>query len=162
MKVFVVFGNMDRDFKSLTDSLNSISHLSEVYVQSGYSNVPKFNNNWQIFDFIDRELFLDLIRSSDIIISHAGVGIISESLRFNKKPIIIARRKKYNEHTNDHQYEFLNQYAKDNIFNVFKSGEELLSLIESQVYLNKPSRRFITNLTPMKEDLYNYLNQSLN
>lgn len=162
MKIFVVYGNMNLDFKTLTNSLKSISHLPEVFIQSGYSEVPKLNKNWQIFDFIPRKQFLDLISLSDIIISHAGVGIISEALKFNKKPIIIARRKKYNEHTNDHQFEFLNQYVNDNIFNVFESGEELLNLIELKVFLKNPSRRFITNLDPMKKDLFLYLNKYLN
>lgn len=161
MKVFVVYGNMNLDFKSLTDSLKAISYLPKVYIQSGYSNVPRLNNNWQIYDFIPRNTFLDLIQTSDIIISHAGVGIISESLRFNKKPLIIARRKKYNEHTNDHQYEFLNQYITDNIFNSFESAEELLTLIESNVFLDQPSRRFITDLGPMKRDLSSYLTKLL-
>ena len=47
--------------------------------------------------------FKEMMCRSKIIIIHGGAGSIINSLNYNKKPIVMARLKKYDEHINDHQ-----------------------------------------------------------
>jgi UDP-N-acetylglucosamine transferase subunit ALG13 len=47
--------------------------------------------------------FEKLIRESDLIIAHAGVGTIFHALRSGKVPIVVPRRRHYGEIIDDHQ-----------------------------------------------------------
>jgi UDP-N-acetylglucosamine transferase subunit ALG13 len=50
------------------------------------------------FDDVDRH-----VRSSDVVISHVGMGSILTALRFRKPIIVFPRRAALGEHRNDHQ-----------------------------------------------------------
>lgn len=40
---------------------------------------------------------------SDAVITHAGIGSIVSALRAGKRPVVLPRRKRFNEHVDDHQ-----------------------------------------------------------
>lgn len=162
LKVFVVYGNMKLDFKTLSDIiLNTFDPSFDVTIQLGYSkNV--FNNNYKIFDFCDSLKFKNYIKGADLIISHAGVGVISECLKVDKKPFVVCRRSKLNEHINDHQYDFCSTYLEDNLFTKVENSIQLKNFITINKYLEKPSRNFITNLEGMKNVLYDIIDEELN
>ncbi len=112
--ILVTLGTQDKSFVRL---LNAIEYQIKkgvikepVIVQAGYT---KYNSDYmQIFDFISKEEFDQLIKKCDVLITHGGVGSIIEGLKNNKKVIAAPRLAKYKEHTNDHQIQIIKNFSK--------------------------------------------------
>jgi len=100
--IFVTVGTA-RDFSRLIKKIDEIARKinEKIIVQKGKTTYePK---NCEYFRFVPRKKYLEYIKRADIIITHAGVGNIISSLKNKKPTIVVPRRKKYNEHRNDHQ-----------------------------------------------------------
>ena len=48
-----------------------------------------------------------LTKEADIVITHGGPASFVAPLELGKIPIVVPRRKKFNEHINDHQVDFV-------------------------------------------------------
>jgi UDP-N-acetylglucosamine transferase subunit ALG13 len=62
-----------------------------------------YRKGYKIFKFLTMDKFKKMISHSKILIIHGGAGSIINALNANKKPIVMPRLKKYQEHVNDHQ-----------------------------------------------------------
>ena len=78
LNIFVVYGNAKNEFISLNNIVKQIHRAKSLIIQKGYSN-PEIHSTIQnkIFNFCSESDFKNYLVNSDIIISHAGVGIIS-------------------------------------------------------------------------------------
>jgi UDP-N-acetylglucosamine transferase subunit ALG13 len=74
-------------------------------VQSGHTKFIR--KGYKIFKFLSIDKFIKLMATSKIIIIHGGAGSIINAFNLRKKPIVMARLKKYNEHINNHQLELV-------------------------------------------------------
>ena len=122
MSTFVSIGNGTESFSRLLEAVEKIAHQlpAPVIIQHG---TTAFSSEYcQFFPFTDEEHFKELIKNADIFITHGGVGSILTALALGKKPIVVPRRKKYNEIINDHQVTFTAEFAKS----------ELISLVNDQ------------------------------
>ena len=82
----------------------------KVIVQAGYT---KYNSlNMEIYDYFKPDELNKYVKDANYIITHGGVGSILSALTLNKKVIGVARLKKYNEHSNDHQLEIIKEFVK--------------------------------------------------
>lgn len=100
--IFVTVGTA-RDFSRLIKKVDEIAGKTneKIIVQRGKTTYePK---NCEYFRFVPRKKYLEYIEKADVIITHAGVGNIITSLKNRRSIIVVPRRKKYNEHRNDHQ-----------------------------------------------------------
>jgi len=159
---FIVFGNMDLNFTTLSKIINkSLKNCDNVTIQLGYSRNVFKNKNWNIFDFCSKEDFDFYIKKSDFVISHCGVGVITNCLKNNKKPLVITRKFKNNEHINNHQVEFCNYYKNDEIFIEISDSNDLSKFISMNKKLLKPSRNYITDLKPLKRKIFQIINKQL-
>lgn len=105
--IFVTVGTdthqFDRLLKEIDRLLAEKKIKEDVVAQTGNSGYsPK---NCKYSGFFSEEEFSALLKKADLVISHAGAGSIIRSLEFGKATIIVPRRKKYGEHTDDHQME---------------------------------------------------------
>ena len=111
--ILVLLGTQDKSFARLIKLVeegiqNGIIH-DKVVVQSG---ATKYQSQvMDIFDYISMDEMTSYIKNSDLIITHAGVGSIVESLKLGKKVIAMPRLKKYKEHTNDHQKQIVETFS---------------------------------------------------
>lgn len=144
--IFVTVGTA-RDFSRLIKKIDEIAvRLKErVVIQKGCTKYePK---NCKYFDWIPREEFLNYIKKAKIVITHGGVGTILLSLSYNKPTIVVPRRKKYNEHRNDHQMDIAKELEKDNSAFVCYDVDDLEKII-------KKARRFkVKKIKKEKEKL---------
>lgn len=112
--ILVTLGTQDKSFVRLLEALQKQIDLGnikdKVVVQAGYTKFK--SKDMEIFELIPMEKFDDLIKSCDILITHGGVGSIITGLKNDKKVIAAARLKKYNEHTNDHQLQIIENFDK--------------------------------------------------
>ena len=113
--IFVTLGTQDKSFSRLLETVDKAILKKiikeEVIVQAGYTQYE--SKNMKILHTISKKEFLKLMDECNILITHGGVGSIFDGLTRNKKIIASPRLSKYNEHTNDHQLEVVEELAKE-------------------------------------------------
>lgn len=129
----------------------------QIYIQSGYTKIDKkkIQKNIIVQDFFEN--FDELISTSDIIITHGGVGSIINSLNKNKKIIAIPRKAEYKEHIDNHQEEIVQKLTNSKYILSFNNYNELqnnyLKIKNNQITLQK----FISNNKKFNENLYDLI-----
>lgn len=82
---------------------------------------------------VTRLEFEELLSQARLVVSHAGIGAIIQTLEHHKPLIIVPRIKKFNEHHNDHQFEIARQLQNRKgikvVYNVYEL-EDLLDFAE--------------------------------
>lgn len=139
--ILVTLGTQDKPFTRL---LNAIENLKlsgaiqdDIIVQSGFT--PYTSHVLSITPYFSQPDLDALRQKADLIITHAGVGSILDSLKFNKKVIGVARLKRFGEHANDHQYELLDAFESEGYILRCDNLEQLLNVItSSQTFKPKP------------------------
>jgi UDP-N-acetylglucosamine transferase subunit ALG13 len=127
---------------------------NDVVIQGGVSKPSKYA---KFYKMIDEAMFNYYVEKCSLLITHAGTSSIIKGLKRNKKVIIIPRKKKFDEHVDDHQQDIASVFKKrnyaeiienikdlgyviDNIFNqhfnVYKPNEELAMYIAKK-YFNR-------------------------
>lgn len=103
--IFLTVGTGPDGFDRLVRGVDSIApDIDEpVRAQIGRSEYIPENIEW--FRFTSEEEIQELNRTATAIISHAGAGALLTARSYEKPVVIVPRRKKYNEHTDDHQME---------------------------------------------------------
>ena len=66
--------------------------------------------------------FERLIKESDVVVTHSGVGSIMKILECGKYPIVLPRRKARGEHVDDHQSQIANLVCNRGIANAIEVG----------------------------------------
>ena len=126
--IFVTLGTQDKSFTRMLDIIDKaiVNGIikDKVIVQSGYTKYD--SKNMEIFDYIDSDRFLEIIKSSDVLITHAGVGNIFTGLENNKKVMAIPRLSKYKEHNNDHQLDIVNKFSEEGYILSFSNYDEFV------------------------------------
>lgn len=117
IKIFIVFGTAPEQFHTLKSLIGLLfsnkCNNYKIFIQSGYTNLNLSNNYHS--NFLNYNEFNKHIKNSDIIIAHAGSGIVQSSLENGKIPIIIPRMVSLGEHTDPSQ-EIFAKYCHDERF----------------------------------------------
>ncbi|MCO4558245.1 multidrug MFS transporter [Streptococcus infantarius] len=132
--IFVTVGTHEQPFNRL---IQEVDHLVEtgvikddVFIQTGYSTYePKFCKWLSLISF---DKMNELMETSDIIITHGGPATFMSAIANGKKPIVVPRQEKYDEHVNDHQVDFAQQVKER-----YNSIEVITEISELGNYLNQ-------------------------
>ncbi len=155
--IFVSVGTHPDGFPRL---LNEVARLvdtgkikGKVLVQAGYT---KFRHpKMEVLDFMDPVFFEKTVRGADVFITHAGEGNMGWALQAGVPMVIVPRRKKFGEHTNDHQLELAHAAEKEKMGEVVYDIETLFSSVE-RARREKPAHilgHFIPALTHAAKEL---------
>src|SRR5699024_15639 len=96
----------------------------------GYSTYkPKYCSWKKLFPYQE---MIKLVSDARIVITHGGPSSFIMPLQIKKIPIVVPRRRKFNEHVNDHQVDFVNRVAniQKNII-VVNEIDELKKIIQN-------------------------------
>lgn len=112
--IFVTVGTHEQPFNRIVKKIDELVEEKvineEVIIQEGYSTyIPKHCQHYKLIGFDEMKKNIENAR---IIITHGGPASFMAPLAINKIPIVVPRQKKYNEHVNDHQKEFVEQVEK--------------------------------------------------
>lgn len=112
--IFVILGTQDKPFSRLLNALEKEikkENIKEkIIVQAGST---KYKSKYmEIHDYLDMKSFNKYINDADYIITHGGVGAILDSIKKNKKVLVVPREQKYDEHENDHQIQITERFTK--------------------------------------------------
>lgn len=132
--ILVTLGTQDKKFTRLLDSIQKLIDKKiikeKVVVQAGCT-CDYNSKDMEIFDLIPMDDFDKLISECDILITHGGVGSIITGLKNDKKVIAAARLKKYGEHTNDHQLQIIENFAKEGYIIPLENFDDLEEILKS-------------------------------
>ncbi|MCE2158361.1 multidrug MFS transporter [Streptococcus thermophilus] len=132
--IFVTVGTHEQPFNRLIEEVDRLKKegiiTDEVFIQTGFSTYePKFCK-WSSLVSFDK--MNELMQTSDIIITHGGPATFMSAIANGKKPIVVPRQEKYNEHVNDHQVDFAQQVKER-----YDSIEVVTEISELGNYLNQ-------------------------
>ena len=175
--IFVSLGTQDKPFNRIIDYVISLKeNLKElqsekIIIQLGQTKLIKSDNeriknleNIIIYDMLKPEKMKDIIKDSDIIITHAGVGTIMECLEMGKEIIVVPRKVENLEHVNNHQEEIAYEMEKQGFLTKVDTYEELENKIMMLVKdkdtnddksMNK--KKYISNNEKFNDNLIKYL-----
>ena len=146
--ILVVVGTDTHAFDRLlkwVDELVERKKIKErVLAQIGHSRYLPKHCEWK--RFFSYEEMLVAMKKSNLIISHAGAGSIIDALSLNKPVIAVPRRKKYNEHADDHQVQLAKVLSEEGkVLAAFekKDLEKAIETIRSRRFkpkITKPER----------------------
>ena len=155
--ILVTLGTQDNSFERL---LKEIEHLIEkgiiqekVIVQAG--NTKFESNKMKIIDFVSQKELEEFINKASYIITHGGVGSITEALKQNKKIIAVPRKKEYKEHVNNHQMQIVENFNKQGYIIGNQDIEELEKAIK--IIPNFKPNKYKTNTQNIIKIIENFI-----
>lgn len=112
--IFVTVGTHEQPFNRLIECMDNLKKdgvvIEEVVMQTGYSTYePKYCKWQKLFPYQE---MLKLVEEARIVITHGGPSSFIMPLQIGKTPIVVPRRREFNEHVNDHQVNFVRSVAE--------------------------------------------------
>lgn len=157
--ILVTLGTQDKPFRRLIEAVEKQIEFGniedEVIVQAGCTKYE--TDKMKVVDYIQIAEFGELLKKSDFIITHAGVGSIIEGLKNNKKMIVAARKKEYGEHVNNHQEQILENFGEQGYIIQVQDLEKLDEALE-KIKTFKP-KEFNGNNEQFNQELENTINK---
>ncbi|MCR4903060.1 MAG: multidrug MFS transporter [Butyrivibrio sp.] len=104
--IFVTVGTHEQPFNRLVEYMDSWAqeHDEEVIIQTGFSTYEPKKATWQkLFSY---QQMLENVDKARIVITHGGPSSFIMPLQIEKIPIVVPRKKEFDEHVNDHQVSF--------------------------------------------------------
>ena len=133
----------------------------EVIIQKGYTDYEL--QNCKSYKLIGYDEMSKYIEEARIVITHGGPASFIAPLSIGKVPIVVPRKKDFNEHVNNHQLDFAKEVENrmKNII-VAETKEEIKIAIEDYDKkvkllsrdLESNNKMFITNLRKEIKKLY--------
>ena len=107
----------------------------------------------------DKNSFDEHIRSADLIITHAGMGVIMDCIKYRKKFILVPRDPARGEHVDGHQYEIC-EYLEitnkdiDVVYDLNDLYDYIIGRMDSSPPTFEDSKK---NLCKLRENISEYL-----
>lgn len=157
--IFVAVGSQKFQFNRLLKKIDELIEdetiTDKVFAQIGYSDYkPK---NYEYKKFITQNEFNENIEKSNLVITHAGTGVIINAIKRGKKVIGVPRLAKYNEHVDDHQIQLLKVFKGLNYIEVAKDTDELKEKIKN--IDNETFRKYESNTDKIIEDIRKFIEE---
>lgn len=112
--IFVTVGTHEQPFNRLVECIDKLVEndviKEDIVIQIGYSTYEPKYCKWSKF-FPYNEMVKN-VAEARIVITHGGPSSFIMPLQVGKIPIVVPRRKEFNEHVNDHQVNFCKAVAE--------------------------------------------------
>jgi UDP-N-acetylglucosamine transferase subunit ALG13 len=113
-RIFVTVGTLSTGFDRLPKEIDMLIEKGvireKVIAQIGSSKYTPKNYEW--FRFTSKEVYWDTLKGSKIVITHGGIGSITNALKFSKRTIVVPRRKEFGEVASNHQLEIARELER--------------------------------------------------
>lgn len=130
--IFVTVGTHEQPFNRLLKCIDKMVEdgkiKEEVIMQKGYTDYePKHCKSSKLMPYEEMQ---ENIKKARIVVTHGGPASFLDPLKYGKIPVVVPRKKEFNEHVNDHQLEFSKEVESrmKNII-VAETDEEIIDAI---------------------------------
>ena len=158
--IYVTLGTQNRDFsrplKEIDRLIDKGIIKDEIYVQAG--STKYHSDKMNIFTEIANKDYIDYMKRCNLLITHGGIGSITDGLKYNKKIIVIPRLKKYDEHVNDHQLDIVNAFYNKGLIEKVIEMDELEDVIKN-ISNFKPAN-YVKDNKKMLKIISNYIDNN--
>ncbi|MEH7384314.1 PssE/Cps14G family polysaccharide biosynthesis glycosyltransferase [Bacillus sp. JJ1521] len=129
--IFVTVGTQKFQFNRLFQKLDELKQENkiqdEIISQIGYSTYkPKHYKHYEMLSSKEVSTFLS---DSEICICHAGTSSIIQALKYEKKVIVVPRKKEFGEHVDNHQEEIASMFYDLGFIEVVDNIDNLVNII---------------------------------
>ena len=131
--------SFNRLLKALDRYIESGEIDRPVRAQIGYSEYSP--RHYSGHSFFPPDEFKQLFQNAEVVVTHAGGGIISSCLQEGKKLVVVPRLKKFHEHTNDHQMELAREIKERRLARVVYDTVNLPAAIQGALREEAPAKR---------------------
>ena len=143
--IFVTVGSQKFQFDRLLKEIDKLIEDkiidSDVFAQIGVSDyIPR---NYKYTKFLTSEEFNKYLNNCNMVITHAGTGVIVNAVKLEKKVIAIPRLEKYGEHVDDHQIQLIDEFKELNFIEPCYEIKDLKKVIKNAN--NKKYNKYISN-----------------
>lgn len=163
--IFVTVGTHEQPFNRLVEYMDNLKRdgiiTEDVIMQTGYSTYePKYCQWQKLYPYQE---MVKLVEQARIVVTHGGPSSFIMPLQIGKTPIVVPRRREFNEHVNDHQVAFSKAVAERmGTILVAKNMEDLKEMLlhYDNVVDSMPSglksnnAQFCQNLSAITEELF--------
>ncbi len=110
--IFVTVGTHEQPFNRLVEYMDKWAAESDenVIMQTGFSTYEPKHCEWSKLYPYSR--MVELVEEARIVITHGGPSSFIMPLQIGKTPIVVPRKKEFDEHVNDHQVDFSKAVAE--------------------------------------------------
>lgn len=112
--IFVTVGTHEQPFNRLIQKIDGLKKngiiQEDVFIQTGFSTYEPKYCQWS--KLISYQQMVKNVADARIVITHGGPASFIMPLQIGKTPIVVPRQKKFDEHVNDHQVEFVRSVAQ--------------------------------------------------
>lgn len=110
--ILILLGTQDNSFHRLLEEVQKLINKNviteKVIVQAGRTKYE--SKDMEIYSLMPEEKLAELMKKSDLVITHGGVGSIVMALKMVKKVIAVPRLSEFGEHINDHQIQIIDSF----------------------------------------------------
>jgi UDP-N-acetylglucosamine transferase subunit ALG13 len=118
--IFVSVGTHEAPFDRLLRAVGELRTDEELVVQHGPSAVRC--DRATEFDYRPFDEVVELVRRARVVVTHAGVGSVMLALSNGKRPVVMARLRRFDEHVDDHQLELALRLAEAGLVHLVEDG----------------------------------------
>lgn len=154
--IFVTVGTHEQSFNRLVKYMDELKkeHVikEDVFIQTGYSTYEPQFCKWSAL--LSYQEMVQRVKEAHIIITHGGPSSFIMPLQIGKIPIIVPRRKVFDEHVNDHQIEFIKAIANriGTIIPVFNIDDLKEILLNYDSIISNMSSNMLSNNKKFNEE----------
>ena len=130
--IFVTVGTHEQSFERLIKLIDKMVEekqiTDKVIIQKGYTDYePKNCESYKLIGYDEMQQY---IQDARIVVTHGGPASFVAPLAIGKIPVVVPRKKEFDEHVNNHQVEFAREVEKrmNNII-VAETEEEIVDAI---------------------------------
>lgn len=157
--IFVTVGSQKFQFNRLIKEIDNLVEKKiikeKVYAQIGVCDYkPK---NYEFVDFMTQEEFSNKLDKAEIIITHAGTGVIVNAAKKEKKVIAIPRLTEFGEHVDDHQIQLIKEFSECGFIEPAYQIEEIKKALIN--VRNKKYKKYVSNTKSIIKDIQKYIEE---
>ncbi len=156
--IFVTVGSQKFQFNRLLKKIDELISnkliKDRVFAQIGVSDYKP--QHYEYVDFMTQDTFNKKIDECNLVITHAGTGVIVNAIKKGKKVIAVPRLAQYAEHVDDHQIQLIQQFNDLKLIEPCYNIDELGKIIE--IVKNKKYNKYVSNVDEIIESIEEYLN----
>lgn len=110
--ILILLGTQDNSFHRLLEEVQALIDkkviTEKVIVQAGRTKYE--SKDMEIHSLMPEEELKEIMKKSDLVITHGGVGSIVMALKMEKKVIAVPRLSEFGEHINNHQIQIIETF----------------------------------------------------
>lgn len=155
--IFVTVGSQKFQFNRLLKKIDEMIEKKiikdKVFAQIGASDYKPVN--YEYIDFMNQEDFNKKLDECDLLITHAGTGVIVNAVKREKKVIATPRLAKYGEHVDDHQIQLIQQFDELNFIEPLYDMEDMEEKLKS--IKEKNYKKYVSNTDTIIDSIKNFI-----